>query len=404
MRKMIPLLLALLLLCGCGPVGKTDIPRMAEDAPQTADDPTPAGEAAPDTPDTPDTPPEETEPPLALPDTPEAQKAMATLSAMTLEEKVGQLFLARCPETDAAAKAAQYALGGYILFGRDFQDKTRAQATEDIAAIQAAVQTPMLMAVDEEGGTVNRVSRYKAFRSIPFKSPRELYNEGGFDLIQTDTADKCRLLSGLGIHVNMAPVADVTLDANAFMYKRAFGRSAELTAQYVRNVVTVMEAEGMGSVLKHFPGYGDAADSHTAMTYDERPAETFQQSDLLPFREGIACGVDAVLVCHNVVAAFDAENPASLSPAVHTLLREELGFAGVIITDDLYMDAIRQFTSVPEAAVLAVEAGNDLICCTEFEQQVPAVLEAVRSGRITERRIDESVLRILLWKIDLGLL
>ena len=102
--------------------------------------------------------------------------------------------------------------------------------------------------------------------------------------------------------------------------------------------------------------------------------------------------------------AMDAENPASLSPAVHTLLREELGFDGVIVTDDLYMDAIRQFTSAPEAAVLAVEAGNDLICCTEFEQQVPAVVEAVRSGRISESRIDDSVLRILLWKIDLGIL
>lgn len=396
MRKIIPLLLALLLAVGCGPVGTTEIP--ATDAgpveEETAD---PAGsqddasgDAAPDTSD--------------VVRTPEEEKAVSTLAAMTLEEKVGQMFLARCPETDAAEQASQYALGGYILFGRDFQDKTREQAAADIAALQAAVKTPLLIAVDEEGGTVNRVSRYKAFRSVPFKSPRALYDEGGFDLIQTDTADKCRLLSSLGINVNMAPVADVTLDTSAFMYQRSFGRSAELTAQYVRNVVSVMEAEGMGSVLKHFPGYGDVGDSHTAMTFDDRPLETFENADLQPFREGIACGADAVLVCHNVVQAMDAENPASLSPAVHTLLREELGFDGVIVTDDLYMDAIRQFTSAPEAAVLAVEAGNDLICCTEFEQQVPAVVEAVRAGRISESRIDDSVLRILLWKIDLGIL
>lgn len=396
MRKIIPLLLALLLAVGCGPVGTTEIP--ATDAgpveEETAD---PAGsqddasgDAAPDTSD--------------VVRTPEEEKAVSTLAAMTLEEKVGQMFLARCPETDAAEQASQYALGGYILFGRDFQDKTREQAAADIAALQAAAKTPLLIAVDEEGGTVNRVSRYKAFRSVPFKSPRALYDEGGFDLIQTDTADKCRLLSSLGINVNMAPVADVTLDTSAFMYQRSFGRSAELTAQYVRNVVSVMEAEGMGSVLKHFPGYGDVGDSHTAMTFDDRPLETFENADLQPFREGIACGADAVLVCHNVMQAMDAENPASLSPAVHTLLREELGFDGVIVTDDLYMDAIRQFTSAPEAAVLAVEAGNDLICCTEFEQQVPAVVEAVRSGRISESRIDDSVLRILLWKIDLGIL
>ena len=396
MRKIIPLLLALLLAVGCGPVGTTEIPATdagpveeeAADPAGSQDDA--SGDAAPDTSD--------------VVRTPEEEKAVSTLAAMTLEEKVGQMFLARCPETDAAEQASQYALGGYILFGRDFQDKTREQAAADIAALQAAVKTPLLIAVDEEGGTVNRVSRYKAFRSVPFKSPRALYDEGGFDLIQTDTADKCRLLSSLGINVNMAPVADVTLDTSAFMYQRSFGRSAELTAQYVRNVVSVMEAEGMGSVLKHFPGYGDVGDSHTAMTFDDRPLETFENADLQPFREGIACGADAVLVCHNVVQAMDAENPASLSPAVHTLLREELGFDGVIVTDDLYMDAIRQFTSAPEAAVLAVEAGNDLICCTEFEQQVPAVVEAVRSGRISESRIDDSVLRILLWKIDLGIL
>lgn len=396
MRKIIPLLLALLLAVGCGPVGTTEIPATdagpveeeAADPAGSQDDA--SGDAAPDTSD--------------VIRTPEEEKAVSTLAAMTLEEKVGQMFLARCPETDAAEQASQYALGGYILFGRDFQDKTREQAAADIAALQAAVKTPLLIAVDEEGGTVNRVSRYKAFRSVPFKSPRALYDEGGFDLIQTDTADKCRLLSSLGINVNMAPVADVTLDTSAFMYQRSFGRSAELTAQYVRNVVSVMEAEGMGSVLKHFPGYGDVGDSHTAMTFDDRPLETFENADLQPFREGIACGADAVLVCHNVVQAMDAENPASLSPAVHTLLREELGFDGVIVTDDLYMDAIRQFTSAPEAAVLAVEAGNDLICCTEFEQQVPAVVEAVRSGRISESRIDDSVLRILLWKIDLGIL
>ncbi|MDD6316281.1 MAG: glycoside hydrolase family 3 N-terminal domain-containing protein [Clostridia bacterium] len=396
MRKIIPLLLALLLAVGCGPVGTTEIPATdagpveeeAADPAGSQDDA--SGDVAPDTSD--------------VVRTPEEEKAVSTLAAMTLEEKVGQMFLARCPETDAAEQASQYALGGYILFGRDFQDKTREQAAADIAALQAAVKTPLLIAVDEEGGTVNRVSRYKAFRSVPFKSPRALYDEGGFDLIQTDTADKCRLLSSLGINVNMAPVADVTLDTSAFMYQRSFGRSAELTAQYVRNVVSVMEAEGMGSVLKHFPGYGDVGDSHTAMTFDDRPLETFENADLQPFREGIACGADAVLVCHNVVQAMDAENPASLSPAVHTLLREELGFDGVIVTDDLYMDAIRQFTSAPEAAVLAVEAGNDLVCCTEFEQQVPAVVDAVRSGRISESRIDDSVLRILLWKIDLGIL
>ena len=101
---------------------------------------------------------------------------------------------------------------------------------------------------------------------------------------------------------------------------------------------------------------------------------------------------------------MDADNPASLSPNVHQILREELGFTGVIVTDDLYMDAIRTTMEIGEAAVRAVEAGNDLLCVTEFEQQVPAVIDAVHAGRLTEERIEQSVMRILLWKIDLGLI
>lgn len=396
LHKLIPLLLALLLLGGCAAVGKVEIPQVPQDEPVIEETPVEPEDATPVQPEVP------AEPEVRL--TPEEQKVKAILDDMTLEEKVGQLFLARCPAEGAAQKVTDFNLGGYILFGQDFKDKTRDQATADIASYQAAAKVPMLIAVDEEGGTVNRVSRYKNFRSIPFKSPQDLYKEGGFDLIQSDTADKCRLLSGLGINVNMAPVADITTDPNAFMYKRSFAKDAAETSKYILNVTSVMEAEGMGSVLKHFPGYGNAQDSHTAVTYDERPLEDFYSSDFLPFREGINAGADAILVCHNIVTSMDADNPASLSPEVHRILREDLGFTGVIVTDDLYMDAVRTTMEIGEAAVRAVEAGNDLLCVTEFEQQVPAVVEAVRSGRLTEERIEESAMRILLWKLELGLI
>ncbi len=395
LHKLISLLLIFLLLGGCAAIDTVDIPQTPETDPPAAEEQIPQ-EEIPAEPETP------AEPEVIL--TPEEQKATAILNGMTMEEKVGQLFLARCPADGAAQKAADYALGGYILFGQDFKDKTKDQAAADIASYQAAAGTPMLIAVDEEGGTVNRVSRYGQYRSIPFKSPQALYKEGGFDLVQTDAADKCRLLSQLGINVNMAPVADITTDSDAFMYKRSFAQDATTTGKYVYNVTTVMEAEGMGSVLKHFPGYGNALDSHTAITYDERPLEDFYASDFLPFKEGIKAGADAILVCHNIVKSMDADNPASLSPAVHQILREDLSFDGVIVTDDLYMDAIRTAMDIGEAAIRAVEAGNDLLCVTEFEIQVPAVIDAVRYGRIAEERIEESVMRILLWKIDLGLI
>lgn len=333
-----------------------------------------------------------------------ASRAETLLTGMTLEEKVGQMFIARCPETDAAGKAADYHLGGYILFARDFAGKTKEQAAADIQSYQDAAQIPLLIGVDEEGGTVNRVSLYPAFRDTPFRSPQSLYRDGGFPAIRSDTLEKCRLLQGLGINLNFAPVCDVSTDPADFIYPRAFGQDAAGTAAYVQTVVEAMQEQQMGSVLKHFPGYGNNADTHTGMAYDNRPYETFVSSDFLPFSAGIKAGADMVLVAHNIVNCMDSRYPASLSPRVHQILREDLGFAGVIVTDDLYMDGVRDFAGDEQAAVLAVQAGNDLLCCTDFEIQIPAVLAAVENGTIPESRIDQSVLRILEMKISLGLL
>ena len=335
---------------------------------------------------------------------PIAARAQELLDGMTLEEKVGQMFIARCPETDAAQLAADYHLGGYILFGRDFKDKTAEQVTTDIQSYQDAAEVPLLIAVDEEGGTVNRVSSNPNLRSSPFRSPQSLYSEGGLELVRSDAQEKCRLLESLGININFAPVCDVSQDPADFIYDRTLGRDAQETSQYVAAVVETMAEEGMGSVLKHFPGYGNNTDTHTGVAYDDRPYDTFLTSDFLPFQAGIAAGADMVLVSHNIVSAMDEASPASLSPEVHRVLREDLGFTGVIVTDDLVMDGVRDFAGDDEAAVLAVQAGNDLLCCTDFQTQVPAVLAAVESGEITEEQIDAAVLRVLTMKLRLGIL
>ena len=335
---------------------------------------------------------------------PIAARAQELLDGMTLEEKVGQMFIARCPETDAAQLAADYHLGGYILFGRDFKDKTAEQVTTDIQSYQGAAEIPLLIAVDEEGGTVNRVSSNPNLRSSPFRSPQSLYSEGGLELVRSDAQEKCRLLESLGININFAPVCDVSQDPADFIYDRTLGRDAQETSQYVAAVVETMAEEGMGSVLKHFPGYGNNTDTHTGVAYDDRPYDTFLTSDFLPFQAGIDAGADMVLVSHNIVSAMDEASPASLSPEVHRVLREDLGFTGVIVTDDLVMDGVRDFAGDDEAAVLAVQAGNDLLCCTDFQTQVPAVLAAVESGEITEEQIDAAVLRVLTMKLRLGIL
>lgn len=330
----------------------------------------------------------------------EAQ-AQAILDGMSLEEKAGQMFIARCPEEQAAEKAAEYRLGGYILFARDFEGKTPEEVTANIQSYQASSSIPMLIGVDEEGGTVTRVSRYPAFRSAPFPSPQQLYQDGGFDAVQSDTVEKSQLLTSLGINVNFAPVCDVSEHSADFIYNRSFGKDAGQTSRYVETVVGTMKEQKIGSVLKHFPGYGNNADTHTGIAYDDRPYENFRTSDFLPFQAGIDSGADMVLVSHNIVKCMDEQFPASLSPRVHEILRNDLGFSGVIVTDDLVMDGVRDFTGDAQAAVLAVQAGNDLLCCTDFETQIPAVLEAVKNGDISVQRIEESVLRILKLKIAL---
>lgn len=339
-----------------------------------------------------------------VPEPPIPDPAETYASALTVDEQIAQLFFARCPDVEAAALAAQYNIGGYILFGRDFEGQTPDSVREHIASYQSAAKTPMLIGVDEEGGTVVRMSANPNFRKSKFRSPQSLYEEGGLARITSDAKEKDALLASIGINVNLAPVCDVSTDAGDFINARAFGQEAAATSEYVRTVVSQMKADGIGQVLKHFPGYGDNIDTHTGIAIDERPIEHFRQNDFLPFQAGINAGADAVLVCHNVVTALDSALPASLSPAVHNVLREELGFDGVIMTDDLIMDAITQYTDGADAAVLAVKAGNDLLISSDFVAQYNAVLAAVNEGAIAPEQVYASAVRVIRWKIHLGLL
>lgn len=334
----------------------------------------------------------------------EDQIIQELLSSMSVEEKVGQMFFVRCPDTVAAEAVSQYKLGGYILFGRDFKGKTAEQVRSDIESYQSASGVPLLIGTDEEGGTVVRASSNPNLFPHVCQSPQTLYAQGGMDSIIQDARQKSLTLLDLGVNVNLAPVADVSTDPNDFIYDRSFGQDAQATADYVSNVVQAMNAEGIGSVLKHFPGYGNNADTHTGVAIDQRPYETFETSDYLPFTAGIQAGADAVLVSHNVMSCVDSQLPASLSPAVHQELRNTLGFQGVIMTDDLAMEAVAAYATNESAAVMAVQAGNDMIVTTDFQTQIPQVVEAVNNGTIDEDQIDQSVTRILQWKYDLGLL
>ena len=268
----------------------------------------------------------------------------------------------------------------------------------------AVAKIPLLLGVDEEGGTVNRISRYSQYRELPFSSPQDLYEEGGLEAVQADTAEKCQLLKSLGLNLNFAPVCDISTNAGDYIYYRTTGMGAAETSEYVTCVVETMKQENIGSVLKHFPGYGNNSDTHSGIAHDSRSYESFQSNDFLPFAAGIEAGASMVLVSHNIVANMDRAMPASLSTAVHDILRNELGFNGVAITDDLVMGAIKQYTGNTPPTVAAIEAGNDMICTSDFLTHYNQLLEAVNNGRISEVRLAESIYRIICLKENLGLM
>lgn len=318
---------------------------------------------------------------------------------------MGQLFLARYPGTEAAQQAvADYHIGGFVLFGKDLAAKMPSQIRSELEDLQQGADLPLLIAVDEEGGTVTRVSSYSQYRDTPFPSPRSLYDNGGLELVLATEREKCNLLLSVGICVNLAPVCDVTTDPNAFMYDRSLGQSPEDTGKYVAAVVELMHSQGVGNVLKHFPGYGNNDDTHIGTAVDDRSLDQLETRDLVPFQAGIDSGCDAIMVSHTTIACLDPQLPGSLSPAVIGYLRQNMGFDGVIMTDDLAMEAITDVYGVGESAVMAVLAGNDILCCSDYDVQYQAVLQAVQDGRISRERLYESVLRVLRWKQDLGLI
>ena len=341
-----------------------------------------------------------------------AQELEDRLASMTLAEKVGQLFFLRCPSSGAEAAVAQYHLGGILLFTQDYKDASGDWLTQDafaekLAALQDAAESdtgiPLLIGSDEEGGTVTRASRNPNLFPSKFPSPQSLFETVGLEGLLADTQQYNSRLHSLGITVNFAPVCDVSTNPKDFIYERSFGQNAQTTADYIAQVVAAMSDAGIASVLKHFPGYGSNADTHTGIAVDERPYEQFLAEDYLPFAAGIGAGAPFVLVSHNIVTCLDSSYPASLSAAWHEQLRSHLGFEGVILTDDLDMGAVKAYADGGNIAVLALQAGNDMIVCSDLTQ-IGAVIAAVQDGTLSEETIDSACRRVLAAKQSLLLI
>lgn len=327
------------------------------------------------------------------------QMAFNKLKTMSQDEMIGQLFLVRYSDNWKSI-IEDYKVAGFVFYEKDFTLKTETDVKTWIQNLQKTSNIPLLTAVDEEGGKVVRVSSNKNLRSEPFKSSSELYSLGGLNKIKEDTKEKSTFLKNLGINLNLAPVIDVTTDPNAYMYERSIKQNTSVTSTYSKTVIDASKSTGVSYTLKHFPGYGNNTDTHIESATDNRTYDEILENDIPPFKEGINTGAEAIMVGHQTVNAIDKTNPASLSSDVYNMLRGDLGFTGVIITDDLAMGAT---ANIENSSVKALLAGATLIIVTDYEEGIKQVKNALNNGTISEKVVAEKAFKVLSWKYYKGL-
>lgn len=333
---------------------------------------------------------------------------------MTLEEKVGQLFIAGFYGTEDGdyvdSLIRDYKVGGLIFFGRNVGTAEELVSLVNDLRAKNGDYIPMFFSVDQEGGIVERLPDEVSPLEDAYTYGQSGSSEVGYALGQV-LAHEC---AAFGFNLDFAPSLDIWSNPeNTVIGTRAFGTTAEEVEEVGPWAAYGLMDGGVIPVVKHFPGHGDTAvDSHVGLPTVSKTVDELLTSELIPFQSAIEGregeGVPPSMVAHILMTAIDPEHPASLSQAVVTgLLREQLGFDGVVFTDDLTMGAITENYGLDEAAVLALEAGCDvlLVCHNEGDLALArqAVLDAVASGRLTEARIDQSVYRILSLKQAYGL-
>ena len=348
----------------------------------------------------------------------EADPVGRAIASLSLEQRVCQLFVVR-PEdivdvgtVVAAGEATREALrrrpvGGICYFGRNLEDpdQVRRMLANVESFSEEAVGLPILRAVDEEGGTVARVASNPAFGVANVGDMRSVGAGGDADAAGAAAETVAAYLADLGFNLDFAPVADVA-PAGSVMGRRSFGDDPDLVASMVAAQVRGFAGRGVGCCAKHFPGIGYASgDSEVEPISLDGTVDDLAARELVPFAAAVAAGVPMVMVGHlSCAGVTGTDEPASLSSAVvGDLLRGRLGFSGVAITDSLGMGAVTARRTPAEAAVAALEAGQDLILMpADFESALQGVLDAVSSGRIDEGRIEDSLRRVVALKLALA--
>ena len=348
----------------------------------------------------------------------EADKlARQTLSSMTQDEKIWQLFYVT-PELLTGVETATRAgdstkealenmpVGGIIYFAKNLED--RAQTQEMLHNTKTYTKIPLFLGTDEEGGTVSRVGSNPAMGGISVPSMQSLGEQSDPAAVYQAGQDIADSLHAVGFNMDFAPVADVSSGPSAVIGSRSFGADPQLCASLVSVITGSIRAGEIIPCLKHFPGYGSAiTDDHYGTSVLTKTLEELESCDFLPFSAGVEAGAPFVMVSHlSVPEVVGDETPSDLSSKiVSELLRNKLGFTGVIITDSHQMASITDLYQPGEAAVKALQAGVDMILMPQdLQAAFDGVKTAIQNGTLSASRIDESVLRILQVKAEYGIL
>ena len=326
-------------------------------------------------------------------------RARDLVNKMSLEKIVGSLFMPH-HTSNSLEDVSKYHLGGLVLFGESFKNKTREDILKMIEELQSRADYPLFLAVDEEGGSVVRVSSNRNLKVKSFSSPRSLYIEGGFELIRRDNEEKNELLKSLGLNINLAPVLDISTDKSDYIYYRSIGLNPELTGEFAKIIIESSKDSGIVNVMKHYPGYGKNKDTHKTSSLDTRSKEEVER-DLGPFKRAILSGAEAIMISHNTVEVLDSINPASISINNHNYLRNILDFKGMVITDALNMGATADIEDIGLKAILA---GNNIIITKNYAKNIEEIINYVKAGNLSEEYLKALAVKVIAWKIKMSLI
>lgn len=340
------------------------------------------------------------------------------MSKMTLEEKVGQMFMVawRKDSNDNGITAVNDLIskdienikpGGVILFGENID--TEEQTKEYIENLQSISDIPLFMGIDEEGGRVSRLHQSGKINTPNIPTAQYMAENGRPSDAENNMSIIANEIKKLGFNVDFAPVADInTNPENTVIGDRAFGSDPETVSEFVVSAVKGLQKNNVAACVKHFPGHGDTyTDTHNTETFVNHDMARLESCELVPFKSAIENGVDFVMVSHIKVPNVDDSGlPSSLSKSVVTgILRDYLGFEGVVITDALDMGAISEYYTSEEVAKYALDAGVDIFLMPDDTYAMyNYIVNSVKNGEISQKRIDQSVERILNEKYDIGLI